>query len=63
MINSPFFDSACADEGANIGGAVRALQQFNGLPVYLVNSTFGGAEGLGNVGSRGYAHRGQELGD
>lgn len=34
---------------------MRAFQQFDGLPVYVVNSTFGGAEGLGNVGSNGGA--------
>jgi len=56
VLNSRFFNNLCADQGADVGGgALRAFQQFNGLPVYVVNSTFGGAEGLGNVGSNGGA--------
>jgi len=56
VLNSRFFNNVCADDGPDIGGgAVRAFQQFNGLPVYVVNSTFGGAAGLGNVGSNGGA--------
>jgi len=56
VLNSRFFNNVCADSGPDVGGgALRALQQFNGLPVYVVNSTFGGAEGLGNVGSNGGA--------
>lgn len=56
VLNSRFFNNVCADTGPDVGGgALRAFQQFNGLPVYVVNSTFGGAEGLGNVGSNGGA--------
>ncbi|HET7539299.1 MAG TPA: hypothetical protein VFK05_05485 [Polyangiaceae bacterium] len=56
VLNSRFFNNVCADNGPDVGGgAVRAFQQYNGLPVYVVNSTFGGAEGLGNVGSNGGA--------
>ncbi len=56
IINSRFFGNVCADEGPDIGGAaVRAMQQYEGLPVYVVNSTFGGAEGYGNTGSNGGA--------
>jgi len=56
VLNSRFFNNVCADSGPDVGGgALRAFQQFNGLPVYVVNSTFGGAEGLGNVGSNGGA--------
>jgi hypothetical protein len=56
IVNSRFFRNVCAEQGPDVGGgAVRAFQQFNGLPVYVVNSTFGGAEGLGNVGSNGGA--------
>jgi len=56
VLNSRFFNNVCADRGPDVGGgALRALQQFNGLPVYVVNSTFGGAEGLGNSGSNGGA--------
>jgi hypothetical protein len=56
IINSRFMNNVCADEGADIGGgAVRTFQQYKNLPVYVVNSTFGGAEGAGNVGSNGGA--------
>ena len=37
------------------GGAIRVFDQYNSLPVYLVNCTFGGADGYGNVGSNGGA--------
>ena len=56
VINSRFFKNVCAAQGPDVGGgALRALQQYDGLPVYVVNSTFGGAEGLGNIGSNGGA--------
>ncbi len=35
------------------GAAVRVFSQYEGEPVYVVNSTFGGAEGYGNVCSNG----------
>lgn len=35
------------------GGALRVLSQYEDLPVYVVNTTFGGVEGYGNVGSNG----------
>ncbi|MEM9693409.1 MAG: hypothetical protein AAGA56_12745, partial [Myxococcota bacterium] len=54
LVNTRFFNNVCADEGPDVGGAaVRVFQQFNGLPVYVVNSTFGGAEGLGNTCANG----------
>lgn len=37
------------------GGAIRVFDQYNDLPVYIVNSTFGGAEGYSNQGSNGGA--------
>ncbi len=56
IVNSRFFGNTCADVGPDVGGAaVRVLSQFDGQPVYVVNSTFGGKEGLGNVGSNGGA--------
>jgi len=56
IVNSRFFNNRCADEGPDVGGAaVRAFDQFEDRPVYVVNSTFGGAEGLGNVCSNGGA--------
>jgi hypothetical protein len=54
LINTRFFNNACADVGPDVGGAaVRVFSQYQGRPVYVVNSTFGGAEGLGNVCSNG----------
>ena len=50
VINSRFFNNACDDVGPDVGGAsVRVLSQYNGLPAYIVNSTFGGSDPmLGN---------------
>jgi hypothetical protein len=54
VINSRFFNNVCADTGPDVGGAgIRVFSQYQGLPVYVVNSTFGGAEGFGNVCSNG----------
>ena len=54
MINTRFFNNACADVGPDVGGAaVRVFSQYQGRPVHVVNSTFGGAEGYGNVCSNG----------
>jgi hypothetical protein len=54
IVNSRFFNNECADVGPDVGGAaVRVFSQYQGLPVYVVNSTFGGAEGYGNVCSNG----------
>ncbi len=56
IINAKFAGNVCADTGPDIGGgAVRAFQQYDQLPIYVVNSTFGGAEGQGNIGSNGGA--------
>ena len=54
VVNSHFFNNECADEGPDLGGAgIRVFSQYNGLPVYVVNSTFGGAPGLGGTCSNG----------
>jgi hypothetical protein len=54
VVNSRFFNNVCDDVGPDVGGgAIRTLSQYQGLPVYVVSSTFGGAEGLGNVCSNG----------
>jgi hypothetical protein len=54
IVHSRFFRNVCQDQGPDIGGgAVRAFQQSKGLPLYVVDSTFGGRDGLGNVGSNG----------
>jgi hypothetical protein len=56
IVNCRFFNNVCASTGPDVGGAaVRVFSQSQGLPVYVVNSTFGGAEGYGNVGSNGGA--------
>jgi hypothetical protein len=54
VINSRFMNNVCADSGPDVGGAgIRAFQQYNNLPIYVVNSTFGGSDGTGNVCSNG----------
>jgi hypothetical protein len=54
IVNCRFFNNVCAGEGPDVGGAaVRVFSQYEGNPVYVVNSTFGGAEGYGNVGANG----------
>ena len=54
IVNSRFFNNVCDDEGPDVGGAaVRVFSQYQGLPVYVVNSTFGGGDGYGNVCSNG----------
>ncbi|HEU4539262.1 MAG TPA: hypothetical protein VFS00_34310 [Polyangiaceae bacterium] len=56
LVNTRFFNNRCVARGPDVGGAaVRVLSQHEGRPVYVVNSTFGGAAGLGNVGSNGGA--------
>jgi hypothetical protein len=56
VVNSRFFGHRCAAEGPDVGGAaIRVFSQFEGRPVYVVNSTFGGADGYGNVCSNGGA--------
>ncbi len=56
IVNSRFFNNVCADTGPDVGGgAVRVFSQYNTQPVYVVNSTFGGEPGLGNVCSNGGA--------
>jgi hypothetical protein len=54
IINCRFTENVCAATGPDVGGAaVRVFSQSQGLPVYVVNSIFGGAEGLGNTCSNG----------
>lgn len=55
-VNSRFFNNICESTGPDVGGgAIRVFSQYNNLPVYLTNCTFGGAEGYGNIGSNGGA--------
>jgi hypothetical protein len=60
IIGSRFFGNRCDEVGPDVGGAaVRTLSQHQPdgadepLPVYVVSSTFGGEEGLGNICSNG----------
>ncbi len=54
IVNSRFFNNVCDDVGPDVGGAaVRVLSQSQGLPAYVVHSTFGGKAGYGNVCSNG----------
>lgn len=54
VVNSRFFRNRCDEVGPDVGGgAIRAFDQFDDLPLYVVGSTFGGAEGLGNACSNG----------
>jgi hypothetical protein len=56
VVNSRFFNNVCASLGPDVGGAaIRVFSQYQGLPVYVVHSTFGGAAGYGNTGANGGA--------
>jgi hypothetical protein len=53
-VNCRFFNNTCASVGPDVGGAaIRVFSQYNNLPVYIVNCTFGGAQGYGNFGANG----------
>jgi hypothetical protein len=56
VVNSRFFNNVCASLGPDVGGAaIRVFSQYQGLPVYVTHSTFGGATGYGNTGANGGA--------
>jgi len=56
VVNSRFFSNSCASTGADMaGGAIYATLQYQGLPLYVVHSTFGGESTLGNICSNGGA--------
>jgi hypothetical protein len=56
IVGSRFLRNRCDDTGPDVGGAaVRVLSQSQGLPVYVVGSTFGGAPGEGGSCSNGGA--------
>lgn len=56
VFNSRFFRNQCDAAGPDVGGgAIRAFSQSQNLPVYVVNSTFGGRTDLGNACSNGGA--------
>jgi hypothetical protein len=54
VVNCRFFNNTCDPVGTDVGGgAIRVLDQYQGQPVYVVNSTFGGKAGYGNSCSNG----------
>jgi hypothetical protein len=57
VVNTRFARNACDTAGPDVGGgAVRALSQWGGRPVYIVHSTFGGSSPSdGNVCANGGA--------
>lgn len=49
-----FFNNTCDPTGPDVAGAaLRVLDQYEDLPVHIVNSTFGGESSLGNQCSNG----------
>jgi len=56
VVNCRFFNNVCAETGPDVGGgAIRIFDQYQDLPVYIINSTFGGGPVYGNSGSNGGA--------
>jgi hypothetical protein len=57
IVNSRFFRNQCDATGPGRGRrrACAAFNQYNNLPLYVVNSTFGGRSDLGNFCSNGGA--------
>ncbi len=54
VVNSRFFNNVCAETGPDVGGAgIRVFDMYNDSPAYVVHSTFGGREDLGNDCSNG----------
>jgi hypothetical protein len=55
-VHTRFVNNRCDRTGPDLGGAaIRVLDQYEGLPVYITDSTFGGAPGRGNSCSNGGA--------
>jgi hypothetical protein len=56
VVNSRFVRNRCDPTGPDVGGAaIRVLSQYEGRPVHVVNSTFGGAPGEGGSCANGGA--------
>ena len=56
VLDSVFTANQCDPTGPDVGGgALRVLSQYNGLPVIVATSTFGGSPGRGNTCSNGGA--------
>jgi hypothetical protein len=55
-VHARFVRNRCDRTGPDLGGAaIRVLDQYHGLPVYITDSTFGGAPGQGGSCSNGGA--------
>jgi hypothetical protein len=53
-VHCRFINNFCDSTGPDVGGAaIRVFSQYDNQPVYIVDSVFGGAEGLGNTCSNG----------
>jgi hypothetical protein len=56
VVDSTFTANQCDPTGPDLGGgALRVLSQYQGLPVIIATSTFGGSPAEGNVCSNGAA--------
>jgi hypothetical protein len=56
VVNSTFVGNRCAASGPDVGGAaIQVFSQYHGLPVYVVQSTFGGPGAQVNACSNGGA--------
>ncbi|MGZ4767761.1 MAG: hypothetical protein ACXV8N_03785 [Ilumatobacteraceae bacterium] len=56
VIDSVFTANRCDSTGPDLGGgALRVLSQYQGLPVIVATSTFGGSPSQGNICSNGAA--------
>jgi hypothetical protein len=54
VLHCRFMNNICDSTGPDVGGAaIRVFSQYDNQPVYIVDSVFGGAEGLGNTCSNG----------
>lgn len=54
-VNTRWFNNRGYELGPDFGGALRVMAQYNRQPAYIVNSTFGGQDGLGNSAANGGA--------
>jgi S-layer homology domain len=54
VVESGFYGNRCASTGPDVGGAsIQVFSQYDGLPVYIVDSTFGGDGARRNECSNG----------
>jgi hypothetical protein len=56
VVNARFYANRCASTGPDVGGAaIQVFSQYEGRPVYVVQSTFGGPDARSNACSNGGA--------